>query len=127
MYHGIKVYRINDFIRKDVSGEIDFDKSLQLVVELAAAANYHAGHNVLVDFRDTTTSVDTMEQMMKVVMEFVQYMPAFKNKIANVVPGNADRVALAEQFQNCMNIKQFHYKFFTDFEQAIEWLSDVTL
>jgi hypothetical protein len=33
----IKVYKIKDFIRKSESGEIDFDKSIQIVRELSTA------------------------------------------------------------------------------------------
>ena len=63
---------------------------------------------------------------MEVVLEFVKCMPlSFKNKIANVVPSDADRVSLAKKFEACMNIKHFQYRFFTEFEHAIEWLSDV--
>ena len=47
------------------------------------------------------------------------------NKIANVIPGDEDRVSLAKKFEACMKIKKFQYKIFTDFEDAIEWLSDV--
>jgi len=126
MHEGIKVYKITDFIRKNASGDIDFEESLQIVRELSAVANYHIGHNILVDLRETTHTVESMEEMMKIVMEFVQYMPLFRNKIANVVPGDANRIALAEQFENCMNIQKFRYKFFTDFEEAIEWLSEVS-
>ena len=125
MSSGIKVYKIKDFIRKNESGEIDFAKSIQIVRELSAAAAFHTDHNILIDLRKTTASVAGMDDVMKVVMEFVQYMPSFKNKIANVVPSDANRVSLSKEFEACMKIKNFQYRFFTEFEQAIEWLSDV--
>jgi len=125
MSSGIKIYKIKDFIRKNESGEIDFDKSMQMVRELAAAVMSHGSHNILIDLRETTTSVDRMDEVMRIVMAFVQLMPSFKNKIANVIPHDANRVAGAEQFEACMQIKEFQYKFFTEFEHAIEWLSDI--
>jgi len=124
MSSGIKIYKIKDFIRKNESGEIDFDKSIKIVRELSTAAAFHTNHNILVDLRKTTVPATGMDEVMKVVMEFVQYMPTFKNKIANVVPSDANRVSIAKQFEACMNIKNFQYKFFTEFEHAIEWLSD---
>ena len=63
-----------------------------------------------------------MDDLMKIAMELVQLMPpSFKNKIANVIPDDEDRVSVAENFEACMKIKKFQYKFFTDYEQAIEW------
>ena len=126
MFSGIKIYRIKDFIRKTESGEIDFDKSIQIVRELSAAAAFHADHHILIDLRKTKVSFSGVNEVIKVVLEFVLCMPSFKNKIANVVPSSADRVSMAKKFEACMQIKNFQYRFFTEFEQAIEWLSDVT-
>ena len=124
MSSGIKVYKIKDFIRKTESGDIDFDKSIQIVRELSAAAGFYTDHNVLIDLRETTLSVAGMDDVMKIAMEFVQLMPSLNNRIANVVPSDAKRVLMAEKLEACMKIKKFQYKYFTDFEDAIEWLSD---
>ena len=124
MSSGIKVYKINDFIRKTESGDIDFDKSVQIVRELSAAAAFYTDHNILIDLRETTLSFAGMDKVMKIAMEFVQLMSSFKNKIANVVPSDAERVLMAEKLEACMKIKKFPYRFFTDFEDAIEWLSE---
>jgi hypothetical protein len=121
----IKIYNINDFIRKNEIGEIDFDKSIQIVKEVSFAAAFHPDHNILIDVRETTLSDYSMDVLIKVAMEVVKLMPSFKNKIANVVPNDANRVSIAERFEACMNINKFQYKFFTSFEDAIEWLSDV--
>ena len=126
MSSGIKVYKIKDFIRKSESGEIDFDKSIQLIRELSTAAAFHINHNILIDLRKTTASVSGMDDVMKLAMELVQCMPpSFKNKIANVIPKDEDRASLAKKFELCMQVKEVSYKFFTDFEQAIEWLAEV--
>jgi hypothetical protein len=66
-----------------------------------------------------------MDKMMKITMEVVQLLPASGNKIASLVPRDKKRVSIAERFEACMKIKEFQYRFFTDFEDAIEWLSDV--
>ncbi|WP_319522174.1 hypothetical protein [uncultured Desulfosarcina sp.] len=120
----IKIYSMKDFIRKNASGEIDSERSIKMVRELSVAANFHADHNILIDLRETTIPIDKIQigDLMKIVMEFVQFAPSFKNKIANLIPNNADRVSIAKQLEACMNIKNVHYKFFTEFEHAIEWL-----
>jgi len=123
---GIKIYSMKDFIRKNASGEIDSERSIELVRELSLSANLHVDHNILIDLRETTISIDSigMGDLMKIVTEFVQFAPSFKNKIANLIPDDADRVSIAKQFGACMNIKHVQYKFFTEFEHAIEWLSE---
>jgi hypothetical protein len=126
MSSGIKVYKIKDFIRKSESGEVDFDKSIQIVRELSTAAAFHADHNILIDLRKTTASIAGMEDLMKIAMELVQCMPpSFKNKIANVIPSDEERVSFAKMFEACLKIKKFQYRFFTEFEHAIEWLSEL--
>jgi hypothetical protein len=122
---GIKIYKMKNFIRKAESGEVDFDRSIEIVREVAAAAAFHTDHNILMDMRRTTVSLGSMEEMIKIAVEFVNCMPSFKNKMANVIPDETRRVATAKEFEACMKLKNFQYRFFTDFEEAIEWLSDV--
>jgi hypothetical protein len=125
MPSGIKIYKVNDFIRKTEAGELDFDKSVQFIREIAAAATVHTDHNILVDLRRTTLQSAAMSEVIKLANEVARYMPSFNNKIANLVPDIADRVAIAKRFEACMQIKNYDYRFFTQFEDAIEWLSDV--
>jgi hypothetical protein len=125
MPSGVKVYQIKDFIRMSESGEIDFDKSIRMVRELAAVTAFNSDHNILLDLRKTKVSFASMEEAMKITLEFVQCMPPdFKNKIANVIPDDTNRASLAKKFELCMNIQKINYKFFTEFEDAIEWLAD---
>jgi hypothetical protein len=122
----IKIYKINEFVRMNESGEIDFDKSIQIVRALSAAASFNPSHNVLIDLRDTTVANANIGQLMEVVLEFVKCMPlSFKNKIASVVPGDQERVSKAKLFEASMKAHGFQYSFFTSFEDAIEWFSDI--
>jgi len=121
----IRIYKINDFIRKNESGEIDIDRAIRVIRELSAASSFHPDHNILIDLRETKLLYEGMENIMKVVIEFVNLMPSFKNKIASIIPNDSDRVKIAERFEACMTIKEFRFKFFTNFEDAMEWLSDV--
>jgi len=123
----VKVYKIKDFLRMTEAGEIDLDKSIAMVRKLAAVATFNAEHNILIDLRKTKVSFAGMEEVMKITMELIECMPPFfPNKIANVIPNEENRESLSKKFELCMNIKNINYKFFTDFEQAIEWLSDIS-
>ena len=124
MLSGIKVYKVKDFIRKTQTGNIDLNRSKQIVRELADAAGSHTDHNILIDLRETTISAAaSIEDIMKVAFEFGSYVSPFKNKIANIIPDDPERLIIANRFKACMDIQGFEYEIFTDYESAIEWLS----
>ena len=60
---------------------------------------------------------------MKVALEFGSYVSSFKNKITNIIPDDPEHMIIATRFKACMDIQGFEYEFFTDYESAIEWLS----
>jgi len=125
MVSGIKIYKIKDFIRKTETGELDLNRSKQLIAELVKVAGNHVDHNILIDLRETTVPVANLEGIIKVALEFGSFSSLFKNKIANVIPDDKERLAIANQVKSCMDIQGFQYQIFTDYENAIEWLSDI--
>jgi len=50
----VKVYKVKDFIRLNESGELNFERAMQIIQELAVAASIYKDHNILVDLRETT-------------------------------------------------------------------------
>ena len=124
MVSGIKIYKIKDFIRKTEAGDIDLKRSKQIIAELVKVAGDHANYNILIDMRDTNVSITTLEDVIKVALEFGSFSSAFKNKIANVIPDDKERAYIANQMESCMDIQGFEYQIFSDYEKAIDWLSD---
>jgi hypothetical protein len=122
----IKIYKIKDLIRVNKKGVLDADRSIDTIHQLAATASFHADCNILLDSRDTVVNSATMFDIFKITLEFALYKSLFKNKIANVIPNNEKRISIAKKFKASMDVQDFEYKFFTDFEAAIEWLSDTT-
>jgi len=123
----VKIYKVKDFIRRNESGEIDFERSMQIIRELAIAASFYAGHNILVDLRETTIVGESdMGTLLKLALEMARYGSVFKGKIANVVPDDEKRLSIARQFEASLQIQGFIYKVFSSFEEAINWLSEVT-
>ncbi|HEY3276144.1 MAG TPA: hypothetical protein VGJ94_05955 [Syntrophorhabdaceae bacterium] len=123
----VKIYKVKDFIRKTEAGNIDFDRSLKIIHELAAAASFHENHNILIDMRETTIdNEDSIGTMLQLAVEMAKYKLLFKGKIANVVPDDEKQLSLANQFKACLDIKGFRYEIFTRFEDAIDWLSEIT-
>jgi hypothetical protein len=120
----IKIYQLKDFIRKTETGDLDYDRIVEIAKEVSTAAAFYRDHNVLLDFRDTTISADSMYEVMKITVDISQLNYVLKNKIANVIPNETNRIAIANKFEAAFQLMNFQYRFFTDFEDAIEWLSE---
>ncbi len=117
-----KIYNIKDFIRNTPKGDLDIDKSMKIVREIAAAAGFHRDHNVLVDLRQTEP-LSNFGEVLTVAAEFAKYEGAFLNKIAVVIPDNPDRIKRAKFFKAALGDVKFQIEYFTEFENAINWLS----
>jgi hypothetical protein len=124
MLSGIKVYNVKDFVRKTQTGNIDLKRSKEMVIELANVAGSYVNHNILIDLRETTVSVSNILDILEVALEFGSSVSSFKNKIANIVPDDHERMVLAHRFKACMDMQGFEWEIFTDYESAIEWLSE---
>ncbi len=122
----IKTYRIKDFIKLTETGDIDLDRSRELIREIAGAAAYYDDHNILFDLRETVVAPASMSDLLQLAMDMALYESLFRNKIASVIPDDDARLVIAENFKACLDIQGFEYDYFTDFEAAIEWLSETS-
>ena len=123
----IKVYKIKDFVRFNESGEIDFDRSMQMIHDFAVTASLYAGRNILADLRETTlVGEHNIGVILQLALEMARYGSTFKGKIANVVPDEEKRLSIAKTFEASMQLQGFNFKVFTSFEDAIDWLSEIT-
>jgi hypothetical protein len=123
----VKIYKMKDFIRLTEAGEIDIDRSKEIIRQLAVAASFHEDHNILVDMRDTTLKEESIRNVLEVALEIARYKSVFKGKLANLLPGDEKRLLTAKQLKVLMDLKGFRYEIFTSFEDAVEWLSDITV
>ena len=123
----VKIYRMKDLLRLTETGKIDIDRSKEIVRQLAVGASFHADHNILLDLRETTIKEENMSDVLEVALEIARYKSAFKGKLANLLPGDEKRLFMARQLKTLMVIKGFEYEIFTNFEEAVEWLSEVTV
>ncbi len=124
MTKSYKIYKVKDFIRRTEKGEINIQESLNTVAELAIASEFHKDVNILIDLRDTETTLD-FGDLLKVALEFAHYKDCFRNKIAGVIPNDPERFRRGKFFKTGMEVKGFLFDYFTDFEKAIEWLSEI--
>ena len=121
---GYKVYKSGDFIRKTAEGQLNLQKSLDLVKELVTASGFHRGHDLLVDLRQTEP-LQNFADLLNVAIEFAKYKDAFHNKIAVIIPDTPDRIKRANFFMASLGEMKFSIDYFTDFEDAINWLSTI--
>ena len=124
MLSEIKIYNVKDFVRTTQTGNIDIKRSKEIVIDLANAAGSHADHNILIDMRETSVSVSNIVDILEVAREFGSSVSSFKNKIANIVSDDHERMVIAHRFKACMDMQGFEYEIFNDYESAIEWLSE---
>lgn len=122
---GIKAYQTKDFIRKTARGTIDLERSLEAVKELAVTANYFKEHSILMDLRDTEVDADHSDAL-HLAAAFTAHFKSFRNKIALIIPDTAERMAKAEFMRTCMHLEGFQWEFFMTYEDAIDWLSDIS-
>ena len=62
--------------------------------------------------------------ILEVAREFGSSVSSFKNKMANIVPDDHERMVIAHRFKACMDMQGFEYEIFNNYESAIEWLSE---
>jgi len=123
----VKTYKIKDFLRLTETGKIDVGRSKEIVRQLAATAAFHVDHNILLDLRETTIQDEDMSDVLEVALEIARYKSAFKGKLANLLPGDEKRIFIAKQLKALIAMEGFQYEIFTSFEEAMEWLSDITV
>jgi hypothetical protein len=99
-----EIYKIKDFIRRTETGEINIQKSLTAVKDLALASEFRKDVNILIDLRETETTLD-FEDLLKVILEFGHYKDCFQNKIAAVIPKDPERIERGEFFKTTMKVK----------------------
>lgn len=121
----ILVYKLKNFIRKNESGELSKNRIREIIDEIGALATFHPDHNILIDSRETSLSYQVnMADILETAIKLSVFKNVLTNKIANIIPEDENRVAIATKAQAAIQIKGIEYKFFTEFEEAIEWLSE---
>lgn len=118
-----EIYQHKKFVGQKISGNLDPDEANSIARQFINLAYQFPDRNILVDLRETTVSIDFLHQM-NLAMEIGDLLPAFKCKVAHLVPDDENRISFARQFESCMILKGYSYKVFNNFDQATDWLSE---
>ena len=117
-------YSTKDFIKKTEKGTIDLERSKNFVKELAQKSKSYEDHNILIDLRETESTL-SFGNLLEVVAEFILHKDSYKNKMAVIMPNEPERIKRAEYVKNILKIEDFQLEYFIDYEKAIEWLSTI--
>ena len=108
-------------IVKRIKGELDHERVMGLVRELAMDAASHPDHNILLDYRETTATGKTMLDIMRISSEIKSFQSFFSNRVATVVQPDKERYAVANKMKACLVLMGFQYVVFTDYDEALSW------
>src|SRR5258708_30532582 len=81
----VRIIHHKDFLKMTPSGEIDLDKSKQLLLSIASVNKPPNKYDVLVDFRDTTPQL-TIVGITKLVDVMINNRTSFRYKLAILTP-----------------------------------------
>jgi hypothetical protein len=116
----IKIISGKDFLEVTAAGIIDIATSRKLIVDVAAAETPAVDYELLVDFRDTRSSLSIID-LYQLAAELVRHRNTFRRKVALLVPPGVE-FDQARFFETCAHNRGFSVNAFTDYEKAMHWV-----
>ncbi|HUH97990.1 MAG TPA: hypothetical protein VLZ89_11560 [Anaerolineales bacterium] len=116
----IRIIAAHDFIKATPEGQLDFERSRQLLVEIASAAAPLADYEIILDTRKAGTSLSETD-LWYLAAELFELRKAFLHRRTAVLCPleQFDRAAF---FALCAQNRGLEVQAFASFEAAIEWL-----
>ncbi len=124
MHEGFKIFNTKNFIKKTVNGELNIESFRSVMQELAAASAIFQNHNLLIDIREIKP-LRSFNDVIKIILESTKYHHLFRNKIAVIIANEPDRIERTKFFKAGLKLGKYQFEYFTDYEKAIDWLSDI--
>ncbi len=114
---------MDNIIIKKIEGDLNRERVMGLVRELAVDAASYPDRNILIDYRETTTTDKSILDIMKISAEIKAFLYFFTNRVATVIPPDEKRFEIATKMKACLVIMGFQYEVFTDYDMALAWLA----
>ena len=118
----LQIIPARDFVKITPKGKLDLESSKKRLAKIASVISPLArtDSETLIDTREAKSSM-TATDIWQLASEFAEHRMTFRNKIAVLIPQNGfDR---ANFFDLCAQNRGFEVGAFTDFEDAINWLT----
>ncbi len=114
---------MDKIIIKKLEGELDRERVMRLVRELAVDAASYPDRSILIDYRETTATGKSMVDIMQISAEIKSFQYFFTNRVATVISPDEKRLEVANKMKACLVIMGFQYEVFTDYDEALDWLA----
>ncbi len=115
----IKIIHAHDFIKVTPAGQFDFEKSKNILIEIASASVPMVAYDIILDARKAQMEMSVAD-LWHLAAELDKLRQTFSRKTAVLCP--SERFDNAGFFALCAQNRGFNVKPFTSFEDAIEWL-----
>ena len=121
MSYDMRVIPISEFLRTDVSGEIDLQASRAVLKELLVQCSRKNIHHILIDTRETSSRASTVD-VWTLASDLGSLGMTADHRIAilNRPKDEFDRGAFLEL---CATNRGYQLRAFRDFEKAFTWLT----
>lgn len=121
----LQIIPARDFVKITSKGELDLESSKKRLTKIASVISPLAltDSEILIDTREAKSKM-TAADIWQITAEFAEHRMTFCNKIAILIPQNGfDQTKF---FDLCAQNRGFEVGAFTDFEDAINWLTSFT-
>ena len=119
MTTNIKIIHAHDFIKATPEGQLDFEKTKIIIMEIAAALEGLVDHQVILDTRKAQAEI-SITDLWHLAAELGKYQKTFSQKMAVICP--LTRFDFAGFFALCAQNRGFNVMAFTSIDEALDWL-----
>ena len=116
----VKIIPIKEFLRSDVSGNLDLERSLGLLRKLVEECKNHNLDRILIDTREATSNASMLD-VWTVAKKLTHSGLRARVAVVNRPKDDFDRGAFLEL---CAVNRGYELKAFRDFEAAFTWLNE---
>ena len=121
----LQIIKAGDFIKSTPEGNLDLKASTKWFAQIADAGSDLHDYTVLIDLREVTSRLSTSE-IFDLAFGLSKYGETFRRKTA-VLARPDDELKQAKLFEEVAQKRGFDVRAFTVFEDAMNWLSTITL
>jgi DNA-binding NarL/FixJ family response regulator len=119
----LQIIKAGDFIKSTPTGDLDINASELGLKEIAVAGDDLREYTILIDLRDVKSRLSSAD-IYVLASKLAKYGETFRRKTAVLARADKD-IDQAKFFEIAAHNQGFNVRAFTDFEDAIIWLSRI--
>jgi hypothetical protein len=119
----IRIIHAQDFLKATPEGELNFEESKRILLEIAAIVVTQDDYALIIDTRKAH-SVMSPTDLWLLAKEIGTFGEKFRRKTAVICPH--DRFDQAKFLELCSHNRGYDIHAFTSYEDAIDWLCSTT-